>query len=82
MSRIDGRLRRTWKRALGGSVIAFLLVLDMLANGMFGGSVNETISSRLGRMKRSGSVVATALCAGLDVFDRNHCADAAAGKGG
>ena len=77
-----GRLRRTWKQALGGSVVAGLLVLDMLANGALGGSYDETISSRAGRMAQQGSVVAKAVCSILDVFEANHCARAADGKGG
>jgi hypothetical protein len=79
--RIPGRLRRTWKRALGGSIVAFFLMLDLIGNGLLGGSFDETISSRAGRMRREGSVVAATLCYVLDAIDGGHCDDAADNQG-
>ena len=75
--RQPGRLRRTWRALLGGSLLAGAVALDLVANGLLGGSYDETISSRAGRLVREGSLVATALCAALDVLDDDHCDKAA-----
>ena len=58
------------------------MVLDLLANGLLGGSFDESISSRLGRMGREGSVIAGALCAALALVDSDHCRKADADEGG
>jgi hypothetical protein len=71
-----GRLRRAWKAMLGGGAAA-LLVADLLLNGALGGDVNETISSRVGRLSREGSYVAKAVCVVLDTLVADHCAAAA-----
>ncbi|UTS51987.1 hypothetical protein [Synechococcus phage BUCT-ZZ01] len=46
---------------------------DKLANTVFGGSINETISKRAGRVKEQ-NLTACVLCKFLDVFDKDHCA--------
>lgn len=75
-----GRLSRTWKSFLGGSLVAGAIVVDLVANGLLGGSFDETISSRAGRLAQDGSLVAKGLCAVLDAIDAGHCASAAAGR--
>lgn len=77
-----GRFKRTLKRAIGGSIVGGLLVVDMVGNGLLGGSFDETISSRAGRMARSGSYVAKGLCWALAKVDADHCNKAADNKGG
>jgi len=57
-------------------------VLDLVANGLLGGSFDESLSSRAGRMMRQGSVIARGLCAALAVLDANHCRKAADDQGG
>lgn len=46
---------------------------DRLANAVFGGSMNETISARAGKSKEE-SLCACVLCKFLDLFDKDHCA--------
>lgn len=46
---------------------------DQLANAATGGSEDETISSRAGRLKREGKGWACVLCKVLDALDRGHC---------
>lgn len=46
---------------------------DQLANAATGGSEDETISSRAGRLKREGNGWACVLCKVLDALDRGHC---------
>jgi len=58
------------------------MVADLLANGLLGGSFDESISSRLGRMRREGSVIANGLCAVLALVDTEHCRKADADEGG
>ena len=74
-----GRFRKTLRMAIGGSLVAGLLVLDMTGNFLTGGSWDETISSRAGR-NRDISIVADALCTVLDLVDKDHCARAALGR--
>lgn len=78
MSIVPGRFRKT----LYAAVISGALALDMIGNGLLGGSLNETISSRAGRMARKGSYVAKGLCWALDKVDTDHCNKAADNKGG
>lgn len=61
--------------ALAGSRRAWRLAVahDQLANAAFGGSEDETISSRAGRAARKGKRWGCVLCKLLDKFDRNHC---------
>lgn len=56
--------RRAWTLAVA---------YDQLANAAFGGSEDETISSRAGRAKRQGKRWACVLCRLLDAIDPNHC---------
>lgn len=46
---------------------------DQLANTAFGGSEDETISSRAGKAARKGKRWACVLCKLLDWFQPNHC---------
>ncbi|MEK1941813.1 MAG: hypothetical protein AAAB16_15700 [Pseudomonas sp.] len=61
--------------ALAGSKRAWTLGVahDQLANAAFGGSVDETISSRAGKAAREGKRWACVLCKFLDRFDKEHC---------
>ena len=56
--------RRAWKIAIGH---------DQLANVAFGGSEDETISSRAGTAAKAGKRWACILCRLLDKFDPGHC---------
>ncbi len=46
---------------------------DQAANAAFGGSEDETISSRAGRAQRRGDRWACILCKLLDRLDSGHC---------
>ncbi len=59
------------------------LSIDQLGNALLGGSPDETISSRLGKLKRAhgGALpwshpVSKIVDAGLDLIDKNHSIDA------
>lgn len=58
-----------------------LYQLDKVANVLTGGKKWETISSRMGtclkdpKCPKAGKGVSRALCAALNVIDRNHCID-------
>lgn len=56
--------RRAWKLAVS---------YDQLANTAFGGSEDETISSRAARARDSGRKWGCILCKLLDRLDENHC---------
>lgn len=49
------------------------IALDQLANATTGGSEDETISSRAGRLKREGRGWACVLCRLLDWLQKDHC---------
>jgi len=51
-----------------------LIGIDQFFNTLFGGSPDETISSRVFRYKDS-NVVAKTTCEVLDWIDPNHCED-------
>lgn len=60
-----------------------LLSIDQLGNTLLGGSPDETISSRLGKLKRDhgGTIpwkhpIAKVVDWGLDAIDSNHSIDA------
>ena len=70
---------------IGRYLLNLLIAFDQLGNATFGGNPDETISSRLGKLKRdSGGVVpksawlylARPLDAILDWLDPNHSLDA------
>ena len=46
---------------------------DQTANAVFGGSEDETISSRAERERAKGATWACWLCRLLDVIEPNHC---------
>lgn len=50
-----------------------MLAHDQAANAAFGGSEDETISSRAGRAARRGERWGCVLCKLLDRLDRGHC---------
>lgn len=50
-----------------------LISIDQLANTLFGGFPDETISSRMGKRAREGDRLGITVCKILDVFDKNHC---------
>ena len=60
---------------LGSSTRAWRLAVsfDQLANTAFGGSEDETISSRAGKAARKGKRWGCVLCRLLDWFEPNHC---------
>ena len=49
------------------------LAFDQLVNASTGGSEDETISSRAGRLRKEGRGWACVLCRVLDALDKNHC---------
>jgi len=50
-----------------------MLAHDQAANAAFGGSEDETISSRAGRAARRGDRWGCVLCKLLDKIDPDHC---------
>ena len=57
---------------LYGTTVEVLTEIDRQVNGMLGGDPRETISARLGRDRRDGGMVGTALGAALDAVDPGH----------
>lgn len=57
----------------GGRGQRIALAWDQLANAAFGGSEDETISSRAGRARRAGRRWGCVLCRLLDALDPGHC---------
>lgn len=49
------------------------IAFDQLVNAATGGSEDETISSRAGRLRKEGRGWACVLCMVLDALDKNHC---------
>jgi hypothetical protein len=49
------------------------IAFDQLVNAATGGSEDETISSRAGRLRREGRGWACVLCWVLGALDKNHC---------
>ena len=64
---------------LAGSPRAWRLAIsyDQLANTAFGGSEDETISSRANRARTEGRRWGCVLCRLLDKIKKNHCQDSA-----
>lgn len=60
---------------LGNSARAWRLAVsfDQLANTAFGGSEDETISSRAGKAARQGKRWGCVLCGLLNRFEHDHC---------
>lgn len=50
-----------------------LVSLDQLGNTLLGGYPDETISSRLAKLKRKGNKVGVIGCKILDKIDKGHC---------
>jgi len=50
-----------------------VLALDQLGNAATGGSEDETISSRAGRLRKEGRGWACVLCRVLDWLQKDHC---------
>lgn len=50
-----------------------LISIDQLVNTILGGDPDETISSRLGKMKLKGSKFAYYMCKTLSLIDNRHC---------
>jgi hypothetical protein len=68
---------------LGKYLLNLLISIDQLGNTLCGGDPDETISSRLGKIKsaHNGSIpwyrpLSKIVSWGLDVIDKNHCIDA------
>jgi hypothetical protein len=70
--------RSTFGAGIGGFVVAVLIGFDQLGNTLLGGDPDMTISTRCGLEQQHGkpSLFCRAVCAGLEVVDKNHCADA------
>jgi len=52
----------------------FLIGIDQLANTVFGGFPDETLSSRMGKRVRLGNCpFCTFMCNVLHLFDKDHC---------
>ncbi len=49
------------------------LAFDQIGNAASGGSEDETISSRAGRLRREGRGWACVLCRVLDWLEKDHC---------
>lgn len=49
------------------------IAFDQLVNAVTGGSEDETISSRAGRLRKQGRGWACVLCRALDKLEKNHC---------
>jgi hypothetical protein len=64
LAAVAGNSARAWRLAVS---------YDQLANTAFGGSEDETISSRAGKAARNGKRWACLLCKLLDWFQPNHC---------
>lgn len=64
------------RRLVGPVLFAALVGIDAWLNGLLGGDPRETISERLGRAQRAGSVVAVVLCLPLELIEPAHCARA------
>ena len=69
--------------SLGKYLLNFLISIDQLGNTIVGGDPDETISSRLGKLKKKhgGTIpwrrpVAKIIDMGLDKIDKNHSIDA------
>lgn len=54
-------------------LLNLLIAADQLANTLFGGNPDETISSRAGKAKAMGRAWGCVLCRLLDVFSKGHC---------
>lgn len=72
-----------WKTTFGRYVFNNLIALDQTWNTRTGGSPDETISSRIGKIKRAnGGVIpwshplAKMIDAGLEAIDNNHSIEA------
>lgn len=52
---------------------AWLYMLDRMANALFGGDPNETISERFARWRRQGRWVGREGCRILEAADPGHC---------
>lgn len=50
-----------------------VLAFDQLVNAATGGDMDETISSRAGRLRGEGRGWACVLCWALDWLERDHC---------
>lgn len=68
---------------IGKYILNILISIDQLGNTLTGGDPDETISSRLGKIKRKyGGIIpwtkplARLIDWGLEKIDKNHCIDA------
>jgi len=59
-----------------------LITHDQVGNTLFAGDPDETISSRTGKMQKTGAFWARALCWVLNKLDTGHCVDAEEGDEG
>ena len=50
-----------------------LISIDQLANTIFGGHPDETLSSRWGKLARQNHRFAMFMCKFLHLFDKGHC---------
>jgi hypothetical protein len=60
-------------KAIRWYVFGVLIALDQVANALFGGYPDETVSFRSARARDRGERWGCILCGLLDVVHRNHC---------
>lgn len=54
-------------------ILKILVSLDQLVNTIFGGSPDETLSSRWGKGTRRGCKFCSFMCRILNIFEKDHC---------
>jgi hypothetical protein len=54
-------------------IFNLLITLDQFGNTIMGGDPDETISSRLAKLNRSGNKIGIIGCKILDKFQEGHC---------
>jgi hypothetical protein len=59
--------------AIGRYLLNWLVLLDEAANTLFGGSPNETISSRAAKARNAGRRWGCLLCRLLNKINPGHC---------
>ena len=75
--------KRFWTSLPGRYLLNNLIAIDQIGNTVAGGDPDETISSRLGKLKRyhNGTIpwrrpLSKVIDIGLDILDENHSTDA------
>ena len=61
-------------KVIGKYVVNLLITLDQAVNTILGGAPDETLSSRMGKVRESCSVCYW-ICRALHLIDPSHCED-------